>query len=158
MNLFEDTVNALKYQQGPYRPGESPLALAVLASKPWKPNLVDDICPACGEDKLTGSGENCPLNSKHDPFSPSAVEVELKKALYKRTFDDAINNIGFKHDGPLTPFVCIHRAVTMTWNRADCGRFDDIDAIAEALEQVLTDQGWLSEGQATGLDAINRAD
>jgi hypothetical protein len=115
--------------------------------------MKDDTCPACGEDKLTGSGENCPLNSKHD------VEAELKKALYDRTLKRTLNNINRPpHDRPLTPYVAIHRAITEAWKARDQGNIGDIDAIAEALEQVLTDQGWLSEGQATGLDVINSAD
>ena len=129
MNLFEDTANALKHQQGPYEPGENPLALAVLASKPqpWKPDI-------------------------------NQVAADLRKALYKRTLDKAIATIQYPHDGSLTPYVAIHRAITEAWNARDQGNADNIDAIAEALEQVLTDQGWLSEGQTTGLDVINRAD
>ena len=88
------------------------------------------------------------------PWKPNPVDVQvatdLKKALRKRALDRAIATIQYPHDGPLTPYVCIHRAITASWDARDQGDVDDIDAISEALEQVLTDQGWLSEGQETG--------
>ena len=124
-----------------------------LRPQPWKPDLKNDVCPDCGEDKLTGSGENCTSNSKFDVIPP----LNQQQRFFNSLVNDAVNEISHTTDGPLTPFVVINRAIRLAEETGTVAGFV-VSPLSEALEQVLTDNGWLSEGQETGGDAVNTCD
>ena len=128
MNFFEDLENAIN----DVKIGREDFVVIEF------PEPIDDHCPACGEDKLTGSGENCPLNSKFDPKPPIN-----KQLLFEQDVTNIKDAIDHYCDGPMTPTVAIARAMQIA-RRGCYPLFNGNDPITDALEEVLQGHGWLT--------------